>query len=662
MPSPVLEPLAVLVIEDDSHLLRTLRDILRHRGYAPLTAASGQEGLTLAASQTAPPAVALIDLKLPDMDGMEVVGRLHAISALTETVILTGHASVDSAVRALREHTADYLVKPVAPDLLLTTVERARERWQRRRAEEALRRSEERSQLLLENISDIVMVVDAQLTMQYVSPSVTRVLGYQPDDLMGRRCSDVTHADDIHIIEQFVQPAATPPLGMTGGTNGHHAPPGEGPASAPHELRMRDRAGEWRLLEVTAANLGEGRDVQGLVLTGRDVTERRRLEGQLRQAQKMESIGRLAGGVAHDFNNLLTAIVGFSEMLLDHVSTSSPARHDVDAIQKAAAHGASLTRQLLAFSRRQVMEPTIVDVNELVRGIEPILRRLLGEDVEMTVIADPTVQAIRVDRGQLEQVLMNLAVNARDAMPEGGRLTIETRQIFIDPEEVQRRTYARIGHHVQLAVSDTGIGMDAATRARIFEPFFTTKELGKGTGLGLSTVYGIVKQSGGHIEVYSETGMGSSFQVFLPCVEAPVAALPATAPSHAHPKGSETVLLVEDDPDVRELLGRTLERHGYHLLSAATGTEALECVRNQDQPIDLLITDAVLPGIPGPALAREAAMLRPGIPVLFVSGYTDDATLRLGMLNTNEAFLQKPFGSSLLLQKVRQMLDGAMSG
>jgi two-component system cell cycle sensor histidine kinase/response regulator CckA len=640
MHSPALEPFSVLVVEDDSHLLRTLRDILRHRGYAPLTAGSGHEGLSLAEQATSPLAVALIDLKLPDMDGMEVIGRLHAISSLTETVILTGHASVDSAVRALREHTCDYLVKPVAPDLLLTTIERASERWQRRRAEEALRRSEERSQLLLEHISDVVMVVDEQLTIRYVSPSVTRLLGYLPDDLMGRRCVDVAHADDIHVIERFVRPASS-----------------ETAESAPRELRVRHASGEWRLLEVTVANLAERADLQGLVLTGRDVTERQRLEGQLRQAQKMESIGRLAGGVAHDFNNLLTAIIGFSELLLENTPVTNPARHDLEAIQKAAEHGAALTRQLLAFSRRQVMEPTIVDLNELVRGLEPILRRLLGEDVELDV-REGVLPPVHVDRGQLEQVLMNLSVNARDAMPDGGKLIIETSQVVLNAEYVEQRSYARTGSHVLLTVSDTGTGMDASTRARIFEPFFTTKALGKGTGLGLSTVYGIVKQSGGHIEVFSEHGYGSTFQVYLPCVEEQAALTPALPPMSPDPAGNETVLLVEDDPEVRELLGRTLERHGYRLLSAATGSDGLAWVRNTEVPIDLLITDAVLPGVSGPTLAREAATLRPGIRVLFVSGYTDDAMLRLGLLNNNEAFLQKPFGSAALLSKVRQMLDG----
>jgi two-component system, cell cycle sensor histidine kinase and response regulator CckA len=648
MHSPAVEALSVLVIEDDNHLLRTLRDILRLRGYAPMTAASGGEGLTLAAASGAPLAVALIDLNLPDMDGTEVIGRLHAISALTETVILTGHASVDSAVRALRQHTSDYLVKPVAPDQLLTTVERATERWQRRRAEEALRRSEERSQLLLENISDVVVVVDEALTIGYVSPSATRVLGAAPEELIGQQWGSLTHPDDLGLLEQFARQIRA----------GASIEPSQ-------ELRVRHRQGEWRVLDVTAANLiGRGGASRELVLTGRDVTERRRLEGQLRQSQKMESIGRLAGvgrlagGVAHDFNNLLTAIIGFSELLLDELPPDGGGRADLEAIQKAAAHGATLTRQLLAFSRRQVQELKILDLNALVRDIEPILRRLLGEDIVVDVVTDEELRLVKVDRGQIEQVVINLVVNARDAMPHGGNLRIETRNVLLDAAYLQRHPYARVGDHVVLTVSDNGVGMDAEVRGRVFEPFFTTKELGKGTGLGLSMVYGIVKQSGGHIELQSEPGAGSQFCVYLPAVEEVTDTQTAAPLAEGGTTGAETVLLVEDDHDVRELLGKTLERHGYQLLQAATGKDALEFVGDPGISIDLLVTDAVLPELSGPALAAHATRLRPGIRVLFISGYTDDAMLRLGVSNRNEAFLQKPFGSEALLRKVRQLLDG----
>jgi two-component system, cell cycle sensor histidine kinase and response regulator CckA len=301
----------------------------------------------------------------------------------------------------------------------------------------------------------------------------------------------------------------------------------------------------------------------------------------------------------------------------------------------------------------------VLDLGELVEDLAPILQRLLGEDVQTTILCDPGLRAVKVDRGQLEQVVMNFAVNARDAMPEGGALTIEVRNITLDRDYVREHTYAQAGPHVLLSVTDTGVGMDAATRARIFEPFFTTKEVGKGTGLGLSTVYGIVKQSGGHIHVSSEERRGTTFKVYLPVVEVEPEKTVETTPALPAPGGAESILLVEDDPDLRELLVRTLTRHGYRLAEAASGPAALAIIRDMSVPIDLLLTDAVLPGLPGPAVAREAAVVRPAIRVLFVSGYTDDAMLRLGMLNENQAFLQKPFGSAALLRKVRHLLDRA---
>ena len=337
--------LGVLLIEDDHQLLRTLSDILRHRGYRAMTASSGREGLDVV-SQTRPlPAIAIVDLRLPDMDGMEVITQLRAMSALTEAIVLTGNASVDSAVRAMRQHTCDYLIKPVAPEKLFTTLERAGERWQRRQAEEALRRSEERSQRLLENISDIVAVVSEDLVFRYVSPSVTRVSGYRPDQLVGRSCLDVSHPDDADLIYQSVRESLE-----------------SSDTRPPQRMRIRHVGGDWRVLEVTSARLVGQEDFDALVLTARDVTDRQRLEDELRHAQKMESVGRLAGGVAHDFNNLLTAILGFSEILLDEADPKSQSRDDLQAIHRAAEHGASLTRQLLAFSRRQFLEPTLLDL------------------------------------------------------------------------------------------------------------------------------------------------------------------------------------------------------------------------------------------------------------------------------------------------------------
>jgi two-component system, cell cycle sensor histidine kinase and response regulator CckA len=628
--------LSVLVIEDDSQLLRTLRDILNRRGYHPLTANSAREGLALVEQEL--PAVALVDLKLPDMDGVEVIDRLAALSQLTQTIVLTGNASIESALRALRQQTYDYLVKPVPPDKLLTTIDRAGERWQRRRAEEALRQSEERAQLLLEHISDVVMVVDDALRIGYVSPSVRHLLDYLPGELLGRPCLDIVHPEDAAATEFFLRGALRR----------------RGPLQT-HQLRVRPRNADWRLLEIGVTSLVDRTDMGGVLLTGRDVTDRRRMEQALQQAQRMDSIGQLAGGVAHDFNNILTAILGFSEILLDDATPGTDSRLDLEAIQKAAQHGASLSRQLLAFSRRQMLDLKILDLGEVVRDFERMIGRVLGEQIRWQAHADGDLWHVKADRGQLEQVLMNLAVNARDAMPDGGALSIETRNATIegsasDPSHPP-------GAYVRFSVKDTGVGMDADTQARIFEPFFTTKAPGRGTGLGLATVYGIVKQSGGFIDVESEPGQGTTFHIYLPAVADGVVDPAQAAPRPATSVESASILLIEDDAALRRLLARSLERVGHRVRDAADSEEA-HTILAEDPGIDLLITDAVLPGQSGPNLARQVESDRPALRVLFISGYSDDAILRLGLLNEQEAFLQKPFGPRTFVHKVQQVLRG----
>jgi two-component system cell cycle sensor histidine kinase/response regulator CckA len=625
--------LSVLVIEDDSHLLRTLRDILDRRGYHPLTANSAREGLALVEQEL--PAVALVDLKLPDMDGVEVIDRLSALSQLTQTIVLTGNASIESALRALRQRTYDYLVKPVPPEKLLTTIDRAGERWQRRRAEEALRKSEERAQLLLEHISDVVMVVDDALVLRYVSPSVRHLLDYQPSDLIGRPCLEVIHPDDAAATVHFLRAASR-----------HGGPP------QALQMRARPRTGDWRMLEVSATSLAGRTDMGSVLLTGRDVTERRRMEHALQQAQRMDSIGQLAGGVAHDFNNILTAILGFSEILIDDAPPGTDTRLDLEAIQKAALHGASLSRQLLAFSRRQMLDLKVLDLGQVVRDFERMIARVIGEHIRWHATSDPDLWHVKADRGQLEQVLMNLAVNARDAMPDGGTLTIETRNATVgDGSQVAPGTYVRF------SVRDTGIGMDADTQARIFEPFFTTKAPGRGTGLGLATVYGIVKQIDGFVEVESEPGQGTTFHIFLPAVADTAADVAGAPPRPAAPVESASILLIEDDAALRRLLVRSLERVGHRVRDAADSDQALAIIAEEPQ-LDLLITDAVLPGQSGPHLARQVEAVRPSLRVLFISGYSDDAILRLGLLNEQEAFLQKPFGPRTFVQKVQQVLRG----
>jgi two-component system cell cycle sensor histidine kinase/response regulator CckA len=389
-----------------------------------------------------------------------------------------------------------------------------------------------------------------------------------------------------------------------------------------------------------------------------DVTERRGMEEQLRQSQKLEAVGRLAGGVAHDFNNLLTAILGGAQLLADGLAPSSPLRQEALEIQEAGRKAALLTRQLLAFGRKQAARPVVVDLGEIVTGLDRMLRRLIGEDVELVTAARPGAGCVRADPGQIEQVIVNLAVNARDAMPAGGRLTIETANVELGEDVTRRHAEAKPGPHVMLAVSDTGVGMTPEVRSHLFEPFFTTKRQGEGTGLGLSTVYGIVKQCGGEIGVCSEPGKGTVFKIYFPRVAAPAEPIaPAPAPRGAA-RGTETVLVVEDEVMVRTLAVRVLRQAGYDVLEAGDGEEALRLAAGaKDRKIELMVSDVVMPHMGGPELAQRLRAERPDLRVLLMSGYTDRAGDVEAQLGARTAFLSKPFASSELLRKVREVLD-----
>jgi signal transduction histidine kinase/ActR/RegA family two-component response regulator len=382
-----------------------------------------------------------------------------------------------------------------------------------------------------------------------------------------------------------------------------------------------------------------------------------RAEEQLRQALKMEAVGKLAGGVAHDFNNLLTVILGRCTILLPRLPEGTPVHRGVALIHQTAQRAAALTRQLLAFSRKQVLKPQALDLTVVVDDIMPMLRRLIGENVELATRLAPSVRRVRADLSQIEQVIVNLAVNARDAMPHGGRLTLETREVELDAAYVRRHEGARGGPHVQLTVRDTGIGMDAATLPRIFEPFFTTKGPGQGTGLGLSTVYGIVRQSGGSVWVESQAGQGTTFGICLPVVEeAGRPALDAPAPPPAAP-GWETVLLVEDEAEVRELAAEILRDRGYRVLEAESPEHALRVAEDHPEAIHLLLTDVVMPGASGRDLADRLAPLRPAMKVLYMSGYTDHAIVQHGVLDPCVAYIAKPFTPDEVARRVREVLD-----
>lgn len=404
--------------------------------------------------------------------------------------------------------------------------------------------------------------------------------------------------------------------------------------------------------------------VRGLLT---DITDERKAADELRvkaeqlqQAQKMEAIGRLAGGVAHDFNNLLTAILGYTGMLLVALDGHETAKADVEEIRTAAESAASLTKQLLAFSRRQILQPRVLDLNEIVSRVEALLQRTIGEDVTLVKRLDAQLGMISADPGQIEQIILNLAVNARDAMPNGGQLIVETENVTITDPYMARHPGTAPGPHVMLAVTDTGIGMTNDVQSHVFEPFFTTKEPGRGTGLGLATVYGIVKQSGGTIWVYSEPGRGTTFKIFLPTVAHRIDQVPV--PHISAPRGgSETILLVEDQPAVRAIVRKALTSHGYTVLDASHGDDALKAIAEHTGPLDLLLTDVVMPRMSGSEVTERIRATHPGVRVLYMSGYTEEAVIRNGVLGSVVPFLEKPFTPDVVLRKVREVLDAAPS-
>ena len=515
-----------------------------------------------------------------------------------------------------------------------------RDLTEEKRAEQALRRSEASYRGLVEHAAYGIYRATADGKFLMVNPALFTMLGFpSADDLLQMDASRDVYVDPaarariLTRCEQF------------------------GSAIEEVAWRRRDDSVITVRLNGRPVRAPDG-TIECFEFIVDDVTEQRALEERLRQTQKMEAVGRLAGGIAHDFNNLLTAILGSVDFLRRALGPEHPEHAETEEIQKAAVRAADLTRQLLAFSRQQVLAPKVLDVDALVTNLEKMLRRLIGEDVELRFVAKASRAAVLADPGQLEQVIVNLVVNARDAMPRGGKLTIETATVDLDAGYAWEHGTVEPGRYVMLAVTDTGVGIDRAAQARLFEPFFTTKEFGKGTGLGLATVYGIVKQSGGYIWVYSEPGQGATFKVYLPRVEPAGEPVAAPQPPARALGGSETILLAEDEAAVRNLARRVLEKHGYKLLLAATGRDGVQVAEQHAAPIDLLVTDVVMPEMGGRELAQRLTTLQPGLKVLYLSGYTDDAIVHHGVLDAGVAFLQKPFKPDDLVRKIRAVLDG----
>jgi two-component system, cell cycle sensor histidine kinase and response regulator CckA len=633
-----VRPITVLLVEDNPGDARLILELLEDV-QAQAFDLERVDRLDHALSRLAETGVdvVLLDLGLPDSQGLDTFVRARRSAPDEPIVVISGLDDERMALEAVRSGAQDYLVKGRIEGNLLARV--LRYAIERKRAEQELLAREERFRALVEHSADAIALLDRTGTITYATPSTERVLGYRAEQVLGRNAMDLIHPEDVPLVSGHL-------LGL-------QDRPG---AVVVLEARYRHQDGSWRYGECSVANRLSDPTVRALVLNYREITERRRLEEQLRQAQKMEAVGRLAGGVAHDFNNVLTAIFGYADLLNEDLPEGHQARRDLDEIRKAAQRASTLTRQLLAFSRQQVLQPMVLSLNDLVEDIQSMLVRLVAEDIELRLRLDPSAGNVRADAGQIQQVLMNLVVNARDAMPAGGKLLVETANTELSEQYAESHQPVVPGAYVMLAVTDSGVGMDAETRARIFEPFFTTKEKGRGTGLGLSTVYGIVKQSGGYVWVYSEPGRGTTFKIYLPRVDAPAESL-APPREAATLAGTETILLAEDDEMLRPLSKGLLEKLGYRVLDAENAVQALALASAHVGPIQLLVADVVMPGASGRELARRLAHSRPETRVLYVSGYTDDAIVHHGMLEPGLNFLQKPFTPGALARKVREVLD-----
>jgi two-component system cell cycle sensor histidine kinase/response regulator CckA len=656
----------VLIVDDHDANLYLLRSLLEGHGCAVESARNGLEALDCARRQ--PPDLVVSDLLMPVLDGYSLLRHWRADDRLKGIpfIVYTATYTEPRDERLAMAFGADaFVIKPCEPDDLMARVRDVLALQERgalpsgaqraadvpvllrdynevlvRKLEEKAREAEESEGRFRETFEQIAVGlahVDVEGRFVWVNAKLCEMTGYDRADLAGLTFVDI----------------AAPEHRGAGDDARRQMLDGERALySAEKRYQRKDGSSFWANVLTTLARNTAGEPLY-FVSVILDITERKRLEDQLRQAQKMEAVGRLAGGVAHDFNNLLTIISGYSDLLLT-VPLAPPDREAVSAIRDAGERAAALTRQLLSFSRQTILQPRPLDLNAVVADTGRMLRRLIGADVQLTIRPGAALHAIKADPSQLDQAIVNLAVNARDAMPSGGALVIETANVELS-EAYAAAHLCRPGPHVMLAMSDTGCGMPPDVQARIFEPFFTTKEVSKGTGLGLSMVFGVIQQSQGSIEVESEPGRGTTFHLYFPAVaERPEAWIETVGPD---PRGGETILLVEDEGGVRELAARSLRSRGYHVLAAKDGVDALRTIDDTGVRLDLLLTDVVMPRLGGPELVATLRPRYPDLKVLFMSGYTDDARVRRGIGEAGAAFLQKPYTPNVLAQKVRDVLD-----
>ena len=625
-------PASILIVDDDPGTLQSIGDVLEHRGHAVQTATQARAALELLTDRAVD--AAILDLHLPDVSGLVLLQAIKTSAPATEVIIITDQASATTAIEAINSGAFGYVTKPFKMDHLMATIDKA---LAKQRAERALWERTRSLETLIDAAAVAIVALDAAGRVTTWSKAAERMFGWKEHEVLGHLVPTIPDARRAEFDE-----AAARNL--------------QGEATLYESHRRRKDGSLIDVLSSTAPIVDAEGLVSGTLAVIIDITERKQLEEQLRQAMKMEGIARLAGGISHDFNNLMTVISVRCHLVLGQLPADHPNRRDIKIIGDAGDRAASLTRQLLAFSRNQILDATVLDINDVISDMKALLEPVLREDVDLTMDLDPSTGQVTADRGQLEQIILILAINARDAMPEGGQFTIGTRNVELDDAYVQRHVDARPGPHVVLTVSDSGTGMDAATRARIFEPFFTTKDIGKGRGLGLAAAYGIIHQSHGHITVESEPGEGTTFRIYLPRPEGTATEVAAIEPGGL-PRGTETVLLVEDEPSFRALARELLEMLGYSVLESEDVSDALRIAERHTGAIHLLITDVVMPRMNGRTLAKTVQGFRPDIKVLFMSGYTDNVIIHEGILDPGTPFLQKSFTPSKLARKVREVLD-----
>ena len=650
--------MARILVVDDEHSIRvSLREFLRDAGHEVDTAEQAGEAMEMLEAEDFD--VVVSDIILPRITGVSLLKTIKETSPHVQVILMTGEPTVETASEAVRAGAFDYLSKPIGKERLLTTVANAArvkvlDDERRRLAEEnrdhqqnlerlveerteALRESEQRYRELFELDQDAVYVSARDGRLVDVNPAFLELFAYRDDELPSITTSDLyaDPADQRDLLQSIERKGAV----------------------KEHAVRLRRKDGtEMDCLISATVRSGQGGETVGYRGVIRDVSERKSLEEQLRLSQKLEAVGQLAGGVAHDFNNLLTGITGYAQLVLGKIDAESLQATDLRKVLLMSNRAASLTRQLLAFSRRQTLEPRVFALSTLIEDSSKVLTRLIGENIEVELSLAPDAGNVCADPGQIEQILFNLAINARDAMPEGGKLTLETTEVKLDEEYCDRHIAVAPGRYLMLAVTDTGCGMDAETQGQIFEPFFTTKEQGEGTGLGLAVVYGIVKQHGGNIWVYSEPGRGTTLKVYLPRVEGEAEEIGFEEDPVAAPTGSETILVVEDEEEVRVITQRSLEEQGYRVHTAATPGEAEALYSKHGKKIDLLLTDVVLPEMDGPSLFARISEQAGSLKVLYMSGYAGGAILRNKLVEPGASFIQKPFTHAELARKVREAL------